>query len=293
MSTQQSKRYFEDKVAAITGAGSGIGRELALQLAEYGCHLAISDINAESLRGVEQLLRDSGVKVVATVLDVSDRVAVDSWATEAVAEHGRVNLIFNNAGVAVFDTVELGQRKDTEWLMNINFWGVINGTTAFLPHIRAAGEGHVINVSSLYGIIGQPGHSAYNAAKFAVRGFTEALRQELELDASNPGVSASCVHPGGISTNIANSGRYGNAVVNKAAILQQSNQLLSRTSPKQAASIILKGVTKNKRRILIGNDARFMDLIQRVLPSGYQWLSVKLAQKTFFSSEGNVRIAPK
>lgn len=290
---KKSKINFKNKVAAITGAGSGIGRQLAIQLADLGCHLSLSDINSEGLSGTLRLVDRQDLKITTEILDVSDNDAVIAWANKTVAEHGRVNMIFNNAGVALFDTVELGKRKDLEWIMNINFWGVINGTTAFLPHLRAAGEGHVINISSLYGLIGQPGRSAYNASKFAVRGFTEALRQELELDSENPGISSSCVHPGGISTNIANTGRYGNAVADEKVLRNQTNELLSTTTPRKAASIILKGVQQNKRRIIVGVDARIIDTIQRIMPSAYQWLSVKATQKLLSKNGTEILITPK
>lgn len=198
-------KSFEGRVAAITGAGSGIGRALAEQLAGHGAHLALSDIDDTGLAETVRRCEGRGVKVTSAHLDVADRAAVDAWAEAVAAEHGKVNLIFNNAGVALGATVEDMSIEDMTWLMNINFWGVVYGTKAFLPHLKAAGEGHIVNISSVFGLISIPTQSAYNAAKFAVRGFTDSLR--IELDAMNCGVSCTTVHPGGIKTNIARNAR--------------------------------------------------------------------------------------
>ena len=194
-------KSFANKVAAITGAGSGIGRALALNLAQQGCHLAISDVNEAGLAETVKQAAAFGVKVTSQKLDVSNKDGVHAWADSVVAEHGKVNLIFNNAGVALGSTVEGMSYDELAWVMNINFWGVVYGTKAFLPYLKASGDGHIVNVSSVFGLCAQPTQSAYNASKFAVRGFTEALRQELDLE--NAPVSVTCVHPGGIKTNIA------------------------------------------------------------------------------------------
>ncbi len=172
-------RSFSGKVAAITGAGSGIGRELALQLARSGCHLALCDVEEEGLAGTVGMVREAGVRVTGAKVDVADREAVHGWADAVVGDHGRVNLVFNNAGVILGSTIEGGGYEDFEWLFGVNFWGVVHGTRAFLPHLRASGEGHVVNVSSVFALIGIPGQGAYGASKAAVRGFTEALRMEL------------------------------------------------------------------------------------------------------------------
>ena len=273
---------FRDKVAAITGAGSGIGRALALQLAGEGCHLALSDIDPEGLAETARLCEGMGVKVSTTVLDVADRPAVDAWAEEVVETHGRVNLIINNAGVALAGTVEGTSVEDVEWLMGINFWGVVYGTKAFLPHLRAAGEGHVVNISSIFGLFSSPTQSAYNASKFAVRGFTESLRQELDADPA--AVSCTTVHPGGIKTNIARSARLDRSA---DALLKGDGEAaragfekVLRTSPEEAARVILDGVRKDARRVLIGPDARITDALQRLLPTGYQ-VVVRRAVKLF------------
>lgn len=267
-------KNFSNKVAAITGAGSGIGRALALQLADAGCAVAISDVNEAGLAETAALLADKGVKVTQQRLDVADRAAVYAWADQVVAEHGQVNLIFNNAGVALAGSVAGTSIEDYEWIMNINFWGVVYGTKAFLPHLKASGDGHVINISSVFGLFSQPTQSGYNASKFAVRGFTESLRQELDL--AGHGVSASCVHPGGIKTNIARSARINASMKDLTGVDGEKStaefEKLFSTTADQAAATILKGVRKNARRILIGLDARAIDSFQRSLPANYQAL---------------------
>ncbi|WP_010490150.1 SDR family NAD(P)-dependent oxidoreductase [Pseudomonas sp. S9] len=266
-------KSFENKVAAITGAASGIGRALAFGLARQGCALALSDVDAHGLDETAEQARRLGVKVQSTVVDVTDREAMHAWASEVVETFGKVNAIFNNAGVAQSGTVEGNEYSDYEWVMNINFWGVVNGTKAFLPHLKASGTGHVINLSSIFGIFSQPGMSTYNASKFAVRGFTEALRQELDM--IHCGVSASCVHPGGKKTNIANTARMNAGIKamtgqDNEQARQQFNDLLMLSTAEHAAKVIIKGVLKNKRRILIGADAYAMDWMQRLMPALYQ-----------------------
>ncbi|GAF54171.1 SDR family NAD(P)-dependent oxidoreductase [Psychrobacter sp. JCM 18900] len=270
--------YYRNHVAAITGAGSGMGRELAIHLAKMGCHVALSDINPEQLTATKQLLANYNVNVTMTVLDVSDNKAVEAWADSVMAEHGKVNFIFNNAGVALYSTVEGSSISELEWVMNINFWGVVYGTKAFLPLIKNSvkqsqfGEhGHIINISSLFGLTAQPSQSAYNSSKFAVRGFTESLRQELNIQ--NCGVSATCIHPGGIKTNIANSAR-GNESIHDIGMstgpkaIRSFNKFL-KFDANEAAWIILQAAATNQQRCLIGNDAKMIDAIQRVFPSHY------------------------
>lgn len=266
-------KSFENKVAAITGAGSGIGRALAFGLARQGCQLALCDVDEQALAETAIQARSLGVNVSESVVNVADRSAVHAWADQVMSDFGRVNAIFNNAGVAQGGTVEGNDYADYEWIMNINFWGVVNGTKAFLPHIKASGSGHIVNISSVFGLFAQPGMSAYNASKFAVRGFTESLRQELDM--ANCGVSASCVHPGGIKTNIATTARM-NASLSSVTGQdidqgrQQFNDQLLRTPPEKAARVIINGVLANKRRILIGTDAYLLDAIQRLCPAFYQ-----------------------
>ncbi|TCM68719.1 hypothetical protein EC844_10495 [Acinetobacter calcoaceticus] len=264
-------KNFNNKVAAITGAGSGIGQQLAVLLAQQGCHLSLSDVNEQGLASTVELLKAFNVRVTSKKLDVSDRLAMKAWAAETVQNHGAVNLIFNNAGVALGSTVEGASYEELEWIVNINFWGVVYGTKEFLPYLKQSKDGHIINVSSLFGLTAQPTQSAYNATKFAVRGFTESLRQELDIE--NCGVSALCVHPGGIKTNIANAAKMNDSLkslgMDSDKSIKSFNKLL-RTPPEDAARQILEAVQKDKRRLLIGNDAKTLDLIQRVLPTGYQ-----------------------
>lgn len=265
-------KNFKNKVAAITGAGSGIGQQLAILLAKQGCHLSLSDINEKGLQQTVELLKPySKITVTTKKLDVSDREAVKQWAQETVQDHGSVNLIFNNAGVALGSTVEGATYEDLEWIVGINFWGVVYGTKEFLPFIKQTQDGHIINISSLFGLTAQPTQSAYNATKFAVRGFTESLRQELDIEKS--GVSSLCVHPGGIRTNIAKSAKMSDSLnslgMDPTKSIQNFDKLL-RTPPEEAARQILQAVLKNKRRLLIGSDAKILDAFQRLFPTGYQ-----------------------
>ena len=259
---------FNGRVAAITGAGSGIGRALARELARRGAHLALSDVNETGLAETVALCEGSGVKVTSQRVDVSDRAAVFAWADRVADEHGKVNLVVNNAGVALAATIDEGSIEDIEWLMGINYWGVVYGTKAFLPHLKAAGEGHIVNLSSVFGLISVPSQSAYNSAKFAVRGFTDALRMELEV--ADVGVSCTTVHPGGIKTNIARNARIDPALQESAGTREEQAKRFERiamTSPEKAARQILAAVARNRRRVLVGPDAKVIDLISR-LPAG-------------------------
>jgi len=273
-------KSFKNKVAAITGAGSGIGRGLALNLARQGCHLALTDIDEKGLKETTQLCAALKVKVTSQTLDVANREAFYAWADQVMSDHGRVHMIFNNAGVALSGTVDGLSIEDYEWIMDINFWGVVYGTKAFLPLMEKSGEGHVINISSVFGLTSQPLMSGYNASKFAVRGFTESLRQDLEITGSC--VSTTCVHPGGIKTNIARSARVSDSVssvtgAGKEESMAQFEKLFIHT-PDSAAKVILDGVRKNKRRVLIGADARLFDGAVRLFPTGYQKLFTKAIQ---------------
>lgn len=271
---------FDGKVAAITGAGSGIGRALAIELATRGASLALSDVDEVGLAETVSLCEGYGVKVTSLKLDVADRDAMFSWADQVSDEHGKVNLIFNNAGVALGALVESMTIEDFQWLMSINFWGVVHGTQAFLPHLKASGDGHVINVSSVFGLVSIPTQSAYNAAKFAVRGFTDALRIELEIE--DCGVSSTTIHPGGIKTNIARSARIDEHAAELSGDVGDPGEMFEKmamTKPSKAATQILAAVEKNKRRALIGPDAKVFDLISR-LPAGvYQSLLIRGAKR--------------
>ena len=260
---------FAGKVAVVTGAGSGIGRALAIELARSGASVAISDVDTEGLASTEERLTAIGAPVKADRLDVSEREAFELYA-DAVKKHfGKVNQIYNNAGIAFAGDIEVSQFKDIEKVMDVDFWGVVNGTKAFLPHLIASGDGHIVNVSSLFGLMSMPGQAAYNSAKFAVRGFTEALRQELVLN-RDP-VKVTSVHPGGIKTAIARNGLTADGVDPEAQYKFFDKRLAS-TTPKRAAEIILAGVRKNKARVLVGQDAVVLDLIVRITGSGYQRL---------------------
>lgn len=271
---------FKDKVAAITGAASGIGRALALALARRGCHLALSDVNEAGLDETAAQAREAGVRVTTQRVDVADRAAIYAWADQVVREHGKVNLIFNNAGVALGATVEGMRDEDFHWLIDINFWGVVHGTRAFLPHLKAAGEGHIVNLSSVFGLAGIPSQSAYNAAKFAVRGFTESLRQELDI--LRCGVSGTSVHPGGIKTNIARAARTDPSIASLGIDPATATTRFEKgfmTTPESAARTILRAVEKDRRRVLVGPDAHVLDWMVRLLPALYQRVTVALARR--------------
>ena len=263
-------KEFKNKVAAITGAGSGMGRALALELATRGCAVAIADVGQDALNETEAMLRQSSVKVSSHLIDVADRVAVERFAADVVRIHGKVNLIFNNAGVSVSNTVERLSYDDFEWLMNINFWGVVHGTKAFLPYLRQADEAHIVNTSSIFGVVAFASQSAYNASKFAVRGFTEALRQEL----ADTHIGVSCVQPGGVKTNIVKTSRYyaaDNEAATKEEVTTRFEQMAALT-PREAARQILRGVERNRGRVLVGRDAQLLAWIQRLFPERYQQL---------------------
>jgi NADP-dependent 3-hydroxy acid dehydrogenase YdfG len=260
---------FAGKVAAITGAGSGIGQALALELGRSGATLAISDVDLEGLAQTEERLRDIGVPVRADRLDVTEREAFQAYADRINEHFGTVNQIYNNAGIAFTGDVEVSQFKDIERVMDVDFWGVVNGTKAFLPHLIASGDGHIINVSSLFGLMSMPGQAAYNSAKFAVRGFTEALRQEMALN-GHP-VKVTSVHPGGIKTAIARNATAAEGV-DPDAQSRFFDKRLATTTPRRAAEIILEAVRKNKARVLVGPDAKALDLVVRLTGSGYQRL---------------------
>jgi NAD(P)-dependent dehydrogenase (short-subunit alcohol dehydrogenase family) len=276
-------REFTGRVAAITGAGSGIGRALAKNLVRRGCHLALSDIDPVGLAETVRECEGAGIKVTADQVDVADRGSVYSWADRVVEDHGGVNLIFNNAGVALIASVQDLSYEDFEWLMNINFWGVVHGTKAFLPHLKRSAEGHVVNMSSVFGLVSVPSQSAYNSAKFAVRGFTDALRMELELEGSS--VSATTIHPGGIKTNIARNARVAPGLDLKENDFAPSFEKLALTSARRAAQQILVAVERDRRRALIGLDAKVIDLISRGPIQTYQRVLVRSASRQLLRSK--------
>ncbi|MFN8052316.1 MAG: SDR family NAD(P)-dependent oxidoreductase [Acidimicrobiales bacterium] len=272
-------KELKGRVAAVTGAGSGIGRALAIELARAGAHLALSDVDDAGLAETVTLCEGFGVKVTSHHVDVADRDAMFAWADTVADEHGSVNLIVNNAGVALGANVDVMSIEDFEWLMGINFWGVVHGTQAFLPHLKASGEGHVVNISSVFGLVSIPSQSAYNAAKFAVRGFTDALRIELEIDPC--GVSSTTIHPGGIKTNIARNARMDDAAraLSGSDDIGRDFERLAMTTPKKAARQILAAVEKDKRRALIGPDAKVFDLVSRLPARVSQGILVRGARR--------------
>jgi NAD(P)-dependent dehydrogenase (short-subunit alcohol dehydrogenase family) len=260
------------RVAAITGTASGIGKATAILLAKEGCSCAIADINEEGLRRTEGEIRAFGAPVHATVLDVSDREAMHKWADDVVREFGKVNIIINNAGVALAAQIDDMTYEDFNWLFNINFHGMIYGTKAFLPYLKQADAGHIVNISSVSGFVASPTQSAYTSAKFAIKGFTECLRLELDIDDCN--VSSTVVHPGGVRTNIARSARVSDSLLEKRGAgrdeVAKEFDRIAISSPQKAAAKIINGIKKSKHRVLIGPDAYVIDLWQRMLPVGYQ-----------------------
>jgi NAD(P)-dependent dehydrogenase (short-subunit alcohol dehydrogenase family) len=263
-----------DKVAVVTGAGSGIGRALAHALAERGCRLALADLNEAALK---ETARELSGEVLLQKLDVARRDDVYAFADKVKARFGTAHVVVNNAGVSVSQTVNDLTWEDFEWLMGINFWGVAYGTKAFLPLLLAQNDGAVVNISSVFGIIGVPTQSAYNAAKFAVRGFTEALRHELR----ETRVRAISVHPGGIKTNIARASRFyqdplGNT---DAASMAERFERMARTTPDTAAETIVRGIELSRPRVLIGGDAWLIDQIQRAMPERYYGVIDALMQR--------------
>jgi hypothetical protein len=270
-------KILKNKTAAVTGAASGIGRMLAVNLANEGCNLALADINASGLQETAKLVGDR-VKVTTHIVDVSRREQVFQYADEAAGRHGGVDLIINNAGVAVGDFLETIPLEDFEWLMGINFWGVVYGTMAFLPQLKKRPEGHIVNISSINGIMPNPNNGPYCAAKFAVKGYTETLAQEMH----GTSIHVSCVHPGGIKTNIARNARVNRAMFNltreKGVSLYE--EVVFRTTADDAAKIIISGIRRNKRRILVGADAKALDLLTRFFPETAVTLSNVFSRRT-------------
>jgi short-subunit dehydrogenase len=266
--------------AAITGAASGIGRALALELAARGCDLALADRDEAGLRTVAaEIGRAHSRKVSVHRVDVGIPAEIEAFAQAASASHPGLNIVVNNAGVALLGQFHEIDQAQMDWLMNINFWGVVHATRAFLPQLSRQREAHIVNLSSIFGIIAPPGQTAYAAAKFAVRGFSESLRHELQTAASP--VKLSVVHPGGIATNIVRNSRTGAGVTDNERRAQAIERFdtVAKTTPIAAALRIIKGIENNEPRILIGNDARWMDLLQRFRPASYWTVLARRLEK--------------
>ena len=253
-------------VAVLTGAGSGMGAELAVQLAAKGANLALVDRDESGLQATVARLGGGGVKVSAHVMDVSYAAAIEAFPAQVLEVHGRVSVLINNAGVALVGTFEQASLADFEWLMNINFWGGVRLTHAFLPVLRREPMAQIMLVSSVFGLIGPPGQTAYAASKFALRGFGEALRHEL----GQGKIGVTIVHPGGVNTNIARSARIGEKMDRQAAQAGvKLFQKMLKTRADRAASRMLRGIERREKRVLIGADAYQIDAIQRLIPAGY------------------------
>jgi NAD(P)-dependent dehydrogenase (short-subunit alcohol dehydrogenase family) len=260
--------FLRDGVAVVTGAGSGIGRALARQLAASGAAVALADIDEAGLQQTVASLPERSGAVSTHVVDVSDEAGMRALSEDVIGKHGRVTLLVNNAGVALLGYFEEISLDDLRWLMAINFWGVVYGVKYFLPILKKQPRAHIVNLSSVFGLVAPVGQSAYSASKFAVRGFTEALRNELEMEGST--VNVSCVHPGGIRTPIARRARLGAntpAASREEAVARFDR--LTPTLPEAAAARILQGVERREPRILIGRDARQIDILQRLKPATY------------------------
>jgi NADP-dependent 3-hydroxy acid dehydrogenase YdfG len=262
-------KTLQDKVVVITGAGSGIGRALALNAAARGSLLALSDIDESGLAETVELAENTGATRVHTArLDVADRAGFATYAAEVADHFGRVNVVVNNAGVALAGDLADLAYDDMEWIVAINFWGVVHGTKEFLPHLIASGDGHLVTMSSLFGLISMPGQSFYNATKYAVRGMSEALREEL-LMAGHP-VGVTVVHPGGIKTAIARNARVAGDDADQAATAELFDQKLAKMTPDRAAEIIVRAVLKNQARCLVGLDAHALHTFAKLAGSRYQ-----------------------
>jgi NAD(P)-dependent dehydrogenase (short-subunit alcohol dehydrogenase family) len=261
-------KSLKGKVVVITGAGSGMGREMALLAARSGARLAISDWNPDFIAETVVFAKDAGaVEIRSDVVDVSDRAAMAGLASAVVEQFGTVNVVVNNAGVTMTGDFMDMTYEEFDWIVGVNFNGVVNGTKEFLPHLIASGDGHLINISSLFGLISMPGQSAYSATKYAVRGFTEALREEM-LIAKRP-VTVTCVHPGGIKTGISRNGRK-TAHQDAAALDALFEKRLARMPAEKAAEIILKAGMKGQARVLVGLDAHALHHFAKLTGSRYQ-----------------------
>jgi short-subunit dehydrogenase len=271
-------RDLNNKVAVVTGAASGIGRMLAVNLASKGCRLALLDMNEKGLQATRDMIENKRLEVSMHVADVSDREQMYKLAEIVVEKHGQVDIVINNAGVTVADTLENVSYKDFEWVMDINFWGVVYGTKAFLPYLKVRPEARIVNVSSINGFIPFPNNGPYNCSKFAVKAFNETLLQELK----DSNVKVISVHPGFIKTDIVKNARFTNT--QKTNLDKSRNvenfEKLTRTSAERAAEVIVSGMIKNKRRLLVGADAHVFDMLTRLLPKSMVKLTARLIERS-------------
>jgi NAD(P)-dependent dehydrogenase (short-subunit alcohol dehydrogenase family) len=254
-------KTLKGSVAVVTGAGSGIGRGLAQELASHGAELALADVNSAALEETRSLLGSTRVKTYS--IDVSEASAVGAFARQVEQDFGRVSVLINNAGVALFGSFADLTLEEFDWLFRINFWGVVHGCKFFLPLLKREPEAHIVNISSAFGLIAPAEQTAYSSSKFAVRGFTQSLRQELQ----GTGIGMTSVHPGGVRTNIAANARAAAAARPEGWVDRKERFLkLARTSPEKAAQIIVQGILRNKGRVLIGPDAYQFDFLARMFP---------------------------
>lgn len=283
-------KNLKNRVAAVTGAASGIGRALAINLAEEGCHLAISDVNEAGLKETAAMAgaQNNNVRVTTHKVDTAKREQVRQYADDVVKSHGAVHIIINNAGVVLVETLEDSSYEDFEWLMGINLWGVIYGSKEFLPHLKKQDAAHIVNISSVNGIFTNPNNGPYCTAKYAVRGFTETLAQEL---AGTP-VKVSCVHPGGIKTSIAANARFyksSDASISKESAHEIFTRGIASTTADKAAKIIIAGIKKEKLRIMVGPDAYVMDWMKRLFPVGFQKLAGRKTAPAWLKKKAGVK----
>jgi NADP-dependent 3-hydroxy acid dehydrogenase YdfG len=263
-------KNLNGKVVALTGAASGIGRCLAIQLSDLGCHLALADVDKKGLQETVTLLANT-TKVSSYIVDVANKDRVYAWAEEVVAEHGHVDVVINNAGVSSSARLDEISYEDFDWVFNIVFYGVLYSTKAFLPYLKERPEANIVNISSVNGFFPFPKNGPYNAAKHAVKALNQTLIQELR----HTSVRVTSVHPGGIRTNIVRNARFAEGGGDKSAIVKDFDKVAG-TSPEKAASIIIGGLQKNRKRQLVGKDAVVIDLLVRLFPQGFSDLVGKV-----------------
>ncbi len=283
-------KNLKDKVAAVTGAASGIGRALAINLAVEGCHVAISDVNEAGLQETAEMARsrNKNVRMTAHRVDIADRNQVKKYAADVVKAQGAVHIIINNAGVALVETLEDASYEDFEWLMGINLWGVVYGSKEFLPYLKMQDEAHIVNISSVNGIFTNPNNGPYCTAKYAVRGFTETLAQEL----AGTHVKVSCVHPGGIKTNIAANAKFyksSDASINRENAHTIFTRGLANTTADKAAKIIIAGIKRDKLRIMVGPDAYVLDWMKRLFPVGFQKMAGRKTAPAWLKKKAGIK----